>query len=121
MKHTLFVLAFTLVLSTFGFAADGTPGAQAFERNKCVRCHSVQAAGIAKSGEPDDEEGGQQDRQPPDLSDTGLRHDKVFLAKYLIKQEAIEGRKHKKKFRGSASDLAAIAEWLAEQKTPVRK
>jgi hypothetical protein len=43
------------------------------------------------------------------------------MVKFLKKIEKLEGRKHKKKFKGSDEDLQAISDWLGTLKFDVPK
>jgi hypothetical protein len=74
--------------------------------NRCNGCHSVRSVGISKAGS---EEG-------PDLSRTGSKHNKQWMASWLLQKVEIDGVKHKKRFGGSTADLKALATWLAERK-----
>lgn len=86
------------------FAADAK---ELFVASKCVRCHSIDSQGVAakpKAGEED---------EVHDLSKVGSERTAEWIQKFLLKQEAIDGKKHKLKFRGSAADLETLATWLA--------
>ncbi|MGH7727111.1 MAG: c-type cytochrome [Candidatus Eiseniibacteriota bacterium] len=90
-------------------------GKALFLEFKCNGCHAVQAAGVEAKKiageEPDPKE------KPPDLSNVGAKKDAAWMRKYLMKQEKLEGKLHKKKFRGTPEQLATITDWLATQKT----
>ncbi len=103
---TLGLLGLTLVaLPAPAAAADGKT---IFTEYKCNQCHTIDAAGVAKvEGEEEEEE------EAPDLSKAGKEHDKVFIAKYLMKRVEIDGKKHKKRFTGSNQELVTLATWLA--------
>jgi mono/diheme cytochrome c family protein len=78
-----------------------------FVASKCVKCHSIDSQGVAsqpKEGEED---------EVHDLSKVGTERTAEWIQKFLRKQEAIEGKKHKQKFRGSDADLETLATWLA--------
>ena len=95
----------------------GVPGAALaadakaiFESSKCVRCHSIESQGVAgkpKAGEED---------EIKDLSKVGAERSAEWIQKFLRKEEAIDGKKHKQKFRGSDEDLQTLATWLASLK-----
>lgn len=91
-------------------AALAADAKELFVSSKCVRCHAIEAQGIAakpKQGEGEDVK---------DLSKVGNEHDAAWIQKYLRKEEAIKGKKHKQKFRGSDADLGTLATWLASLK-----
>ncbi len=105
-------------------AAEAAPaGQKLFLDNKCTQCHAIDALKIAKAksdkGEEDEEasEGGKK-VDPPDLSDAGKDkdHDAAWFSKWLMKEEKVEGRKHKKKFKGSPEELKTMSEWLTTLK-----
>lgn len=89
----------------------------------CVKCHSISAYGITVvEATEDEEELGEEDEEgaiePPDLSDVGTRLNKEFIAKYLRKKADKEGRKHKKRFKGSKDELKKLVEWMATLNKP---
>jgi hypothetical protein len=96
-------------------ATKGKDGKALFLEFKCNGCHAVQAAGIEAKKiageEPDPKE------KPPDLSNVGAKKDAAWMRKYLLKQEKLEGKLHKKKFRGTPEQLATLSDWLATQKS----
>ncbi len=110
------------------FAAEvakaGVPaGQKIFLDNKCTQCHAIDALKISKAKADKDEEeeeaseGGKK-VDPPDLSDAGKNkdHDAAWFSKWLMKEEKVEGRKHKKKFKGSPEELKTVSEWLTTLK-----
>jgi len=78
-----------------------------FESSKCVRCHSIESQGVAAKPKEGEEE------EIKDLSKVGAERSAEWIQKYLRKEEAIEGKKHKLKFRGSDEDIQTLATWLA--------
>jgi mono/diheme cytochrome c family protein len=111
MKHLLSLImlaGFTGVL----FAQEGTDGKTIFTANKCQACHSVTAAGVEAGPVEEGEEPGS------DLSSVGIERAAEWITAYLEKKEAINGKKHMKKFKGTPDDLKALSAWLAEQKKP---
>lgn len=80
-------------------------GKKVFLTANCNNCHTVKAQGIAKKG--DNEE------KTTDLSKVGATRTADWLAKYLQKEEAIGGKKHKKKWSGTPADLADVSKWMA--------
>ena len=89
------------------FAADAK---ELFVAGKCQKCHSIESQGVAakpKEGEEEDVH---------DLSKVGAERSAEWIQKFLRKQEAIKGKKHKQKYRGSDADLETLATWLASLK-----
>lgn len=41
------------------------------------------------------------------------KHDAGWIARWLKKQEELDGKKHKKTFSGTDTELNAVASWLA--------
>ena len=101
-------------------AADGK---QLFVANKCNTCHTIQAAGIEKKkAEASDEDAKEKsDKKSPDLSSVGLERKADWMAKFLMKTEAIKGEKHPRRFRGTEADLKVLSAWLETQKAPKKK
>ena len=95
------------VLAAAPEAAGAADAKELFEASKCVKCHSIESQGVAakpKEGDEDDVH---------DLSKVGTEHTAEWIQKFLRKQETLEGKKHKQKFRGSDADLETLATWLA--------
>ncbi|MFN7953279.1 MAG: c-type cytochrome [bacterium] len=120
--RTILVAMTALVIATIVAApaarAQDADGKKIFVAQKCNRCHKIESQGVAivESEDPTDEEGDEPDtgekRDPPDLSNVGAEKDKLWIAKFLVKQETLDGRKHKKRFRGTKDELKVVAEWL---------
>jgi len=91
-------------------APKAAAGKQVFLDYKCNKCHTVASAGVKQAKS-------KKGREPADLSSVGAKHSRAWLGKYLQKQETIEGKKHKKKFRGDAAEEKALLDWLAALKT----
>lgn len=95
-------------LSTWGTAslaaADAPPaapdGKAVFTQQKCTKCHS--APGI---------KGGKKD-----LAGVAKARSAEWMKKWLLKEETIDGKKHKKGFGGTPAELDAVVEWLASLK-----
>jgi hypothetical protein len=49
---------------------------------------------------------------PPDLSGIGKKQNAEWFAKYLKHQEAVEGLKHAKLWRGTDQELQSLTKWL---------
>lgn len=98
-------------------AADGPAGKQIFLKAKCNKCHEVSTEGVGKQEFPgddeEDEEEESDEHKPPDLAGVGERHTAEFIDKFIQKKESIEGRKHKRRFKGSETDRKALVDWLA--------
>ena len=116
-------LSFSKSVAAEAAKADIPAGQKLFLDNKCTQCHNISALKIAKvksdNAEEEEEasEGGKK-VEPPDLSDIGKDkdHDAAWFTKWLMKEEKIEGRKHKKKFKGSPEELKTVADWLTTLK-----
>ena len=53
----------------------------------------------------------------PDLTEAVARLEFDDIAKYVRKQAQLEGKDHKKEFKGSDEELAAMIAWLQQLKT----
>lgn len=98
-------------------ASAGEAGKEIFVEYQCVSCHSVSAYSISLvKVEEEADDWGDEDEQviePPDLSDVGLKHEKKFLSMYLRKKADIDGRKHKKRFKGTKEERKTLVIWLS--------
>lgn len=113
MKNILiyFVLIIAIV-ALYGFAFtmaadDGPDGKQIFIDKKCVSCHSVETAAIESTKKSD----------AVDLSNTGAGAEAEFMTKYLLKEEKIDDKAHKTKFKGTDEELKALVDWLLTLKS----
>jgi mono/diheme cytochrome c family protein len=88
-------------------AALAAEAKELFVSSKCVSCHSIDSQGVAAKPKAGDED------EVHDLSKVGAERTAEWIQKFLRKQEAIKGKKHKQKFRGSDADLETLATWLA--------
>jgi len=102
----------TLLMGFFfvgaAFAEDAAPasaGKKIFMDKKCSGCHSIEAEGIVKKT-PATKTG------PPDLSAVGAEVKSGFIAKYLMKEADIKGKKHMMKFAGTPEELKTLAGYL---------
>lgn len=117
MKHLTRILAFGALLS-WAVATPSTPshaagdGKTLFVENKCNSCHTISAQGVRKA-KGDEEENG---KKPPDLSHVGKEQNARWIKGYLMKTETLNGKKHKKAWKGSDADLTTLADWLASLK-----
>lgn len=99
-RHATFAAASLLVAATPALAADG---AQVFQDLKCNTCHAVPAAGIeAKLSKVP---GG-------NLPKEGASHDAAWYTGFLKKEIQLDGKDHKKSFKGSDEELQAVVDWL---------
>lgn len=129
MQPLAFVLAFLMALLGLApsSASAADDGKQVFLKKECNECHVVSAAGIeklpAKEGgakEEDEEAEEEDDSEPPDLSGVGKEHDAKWLTGYLQKKvKNDEGKKHRKRFKGSDAELQALVAFLGTLQTPV--
>lgn len=102
-------------------AAKAPNGKPVFTKYKCSSCHSIEAQAIVKKAEaPDKAEPAEKavgaERKAPDLSGVGVKRNAAWIEAYLLKKEAIETRKHMKKFRGTDAELKTVAGWLEGMK-----
>lgn len=95
-------------------------GKELFIKFRCNSCHTVKVESIAKKASEDAEEDAG-DRKSPDLSGIGKKKTAVWMGKYLMKLEKIDGELHRKKFRGTEPELKAITAWLETLKTEAPK
>lgn len=117
----MFLLSFGVALAPSASAA--ADGKDLFVKYKCNECHSIKAAGIEvkpsdDAGEEDPfggEEEGEQD-EAPDLSSVGKEQDAAWISNYLKKKVKLEGKKHRKRFKGPEADLKTISDFLAGMK-----
>lgn len=109
--------AFTALLIPVDVTSAEKDGKSIFLEYKCRSCHSLEGQGIVKksSGDEDEEDS---KKETPDLSSVGLDRKAEWISLFLMKKEAIDGEKHKKKFKGSDDELKVLAKWLEDQKAP---
>jgi len=93
-----------------------------FKDYGCTECHSVSALdiGVVQSEEADDEDDwddeDEEEIEAPDLSNVGTTHDAKWISQYLRKKIAKDGKKHKKRFKGSQEERKILAIWLESLK-----
>lgn len=97
--------ASTPALAGEGAAMDGK---EIFLGEKCNMCHSVSTADIEAKTKSEKMFGG-------DLVD--LEHEADWIAEYLKKAAEKDGSDHKREFKGTDEELAALVDWLLAQKT----
>jgi len=117
-----------IVLSGTGVAtagAEGTAGQKLFVKYRCQSCHSLKALKFEKKKvEAEDEDAAaapadSAKKEPPDLSGVGLTRKAEWVQGWLLKKEMIDGKKHRKKFRGTPDEVKMLAAWLVTMKTKV--
>jgi mono/diheme cytochrome c family protein len=96
-------------LATLASGASAQDGKTLFMAQKCNLCHSVQTAGIERVTKSEKVAG-------PELTDLAAKADPAFLAKYLKKEDVLNGKKHSKLFSGTDAELKAVIAWLQQQK-----
>ena len=112
MKNTFFFMLFiSAIVALFAFAfsfsqSTELDGQQIFTDSKCTKCHSVESLEIVSTKD-----------DAADLSNVGADKDAEFLKKYLVKEETMNDKKHKTKFKGSDEELNALVDWLLTLKT----
>ena len=114
-RTTALVLAIVLpvlliaLFAPTGAQAGGAPDGKAlFLAQKCNLCHSIDAAGIARTSKAEKTKG-------PDLGGVAKRHDAAWLKRFLSKQENLNGKKHLKTFTGTPQELDTLIAWLLTQ------
>ena len=107
------VLAVMIFFPSFSGAESETTGeldGQAlFVANKCNMCHSVPSVGIEAKVKSESMKG-------PDITKAAARFEPDDLAKFIRKQGQLEGNDHKKEFKGTDEELAAMVAWLQRLK-----
>lgn len=92
-------------------AGSGSAGKELFVTQKCQTCHALSTAGIEAKTTKGPMAG-------PDLAGIGASYDAEWIAKYVKGEETIDGKKHKKPYKGSDEDLQAIIGWMLAQPAP---
>jgi mono/diheme cytochrome c family protein len=92
-------------------AEDEMPGKALFvETHKCSMCHAVPAAGIEAKTKSESMKG----------SPLGGKIEGEFadVAAYVRKEAELDGKEHKKPFKGTDEELQAIIDWLGTLEPP---
>ena len=120
MKQTFNALTiFALIFCWAGTesSAEDSQGPKIFAQHKCQSCHSVKVLGIEVVKDVEEAEVVEEDEiKPGDLSGIGNRRTAEWLELYLRRKESVEGRKHKKRFKGSKNQRLALIAWLESLK-----
>ena len=108
MKRSIVAIGvlFLLALGGQALAADGQ---EVFMAQKCNMCHAVSSAGIEAKTTSDKMKG-------PDLAGKAEGYDDAWFAKYLRKQDQLDGKDHKKEAKATDEEIAALLAWLKTQK-----
>lgn len=111
MKIVAFYILFVFfIVALYGFAfsmnlAEQPDGKKVFADNKCSTCHTLEAEGIVRKGNPPK-------NAPADLSLTGSKFTPEKFANYITKKESLNNKKHPASFKGTDDDLKALSKWL---------
>jgi mono/diheme cytochrome c family protein len=98
----------TVVVSIPSFAADPA-GKELFVKAKCNTCHSVESQSIEAARGED---------KAPDMSNAAaLIPSAEWAKKFVMREEAKDGKKHRKPYKGTEKDLEQIIAWLMTLKT----
>ncbi len=87
-----------------GLQAEEKDGKAVFEAQKCNMCHAVPAVGIESKTSSEKMKG-------PDLGGK-IEVDFATIAAYIRKAGELDGKQHKKEFKGTDEELQAIIDWL---------
>lgn len=104
-----FVLLVSSPSAALAAVGEEPNGKAIFLAQKCNLCHTVSSAGIEATTTSDR-------MKAPDLVGVGSRHEEGWIAPYLHKQRKLHDKLHAKEFKGSDEELAALIDWLLEQK-----
>src|SRR3989344_8692430 len=124
LRSLVAVLVFisVTILSFVAIAAaprgfENLDGKEVFLKYKCNICHSVSTAGIEAKTKT----------QAPDLVNVTVRHEKLWIRKYIRQNEvhvscpkvdkSRDGQKHMSKFGGTQEEEDALIEWLDRQRS----
>jgi hypothetical protein len=110
--------AWTLLFA--GPAAAEDEGKAKFLEYKCNKCHAVESQGIevlagddAEEEEDEWAEEGEEEIDPPDLSNAGADFESPDeITEWIKKKAERNGRLHKSKLRAPKKDIDAIAAWV---------
>jgi cytochrome c2 len=111
--------------ATKAAAAKPPGGKELFISYKCTSCHSIETEKIEKKKtEPAEGTAPSAEASAPqknsDLSGVGAKKDAAWISKYLMKEEKLEEKLHKTKFKGTPEELKALSSWLASLKQPAK-
>ncbi|HEX7078352.1 MAG TPA: cytochrome c [Candidatus Eisenbacteria bacterium] len=100
-------------------------GQDVFLKYHCNSCHTVKAEKIEKRKVEGEEEEGAAPateaktakKEPPDLSDVGLKQKPEWMEGWIMRKEMLDGKKHMKRYRGTPDELKDLVAWLSTLKT----
>ncbi len=102
------LVALALVGPTVVVAEEPPDGRRAlFTGQKCNMCHSVPEADVVAMAKSKKMRG-------PDIPAESREPD--WIVRYLKREIQLNGKDHKKEFKGTEEELRAIAAWLVELK-----
>ncbi len=106
MKYTKYLLAIAALLFVTVSAQAQTKkdGKSIFEASKCNMCHSIASQNITTKG------------KAPDLSNVGADKKADWIAKFVTKQEKLDGKQHGMMFKGTPEELKTLSTWLGTMK-----
>ncbi|MEM7481245.1 MAG: hypothetical protein AAF481_08735 [Acidobacteriota bacterium] len=109
----LTAMGMLIVLSMSGAvrADDSDEGPTRFMAHKCNLCHGVPAVGIAAKTKSKKLLG-------PELGGPLPEVDPVALAAYLRQQQELDGKEHKREYKGTDEELQTILDWLTSLDPP---
>jgi len=112
MKDIIFYFVFvSAIVALFAFAfsfsqSDEPAGEKIFLNSKCNNCHTIVSMEILSKTD-----------DAVDLSNAGSPSDAVLIKSYLLKEQKINDKEHKLKFKGSAEELDTLVNWIGTLKT----
>ena len=110
-KTTMTALLATIAVCvpSFSFGADDHPGKALFVKAKCNTCHGIESQSIEAARGED---------KAPDMSNAAsLIPSAEWAKKFVLREEAKEGKKHRKPYKGTEKDLEQIIDWLLTLRT----
>ncbi len=88
-------------------AQEASRGFELFHTLKCQLCHSVPAADIEAKTKSDKIKGA-------DLGTPASQLTAEEMSGYIRREAELDGKQHKKEFKGTDEELAVIIDWLLE-------
>lgn len=108
-KNSLLILGFVFsmaILMAAGADDEDPKGKVLFAKKyKCIECHDLKSAKIEATTKSEKEKG-------PDLSGYSSDNEIAELAAFVRKEADLDGKAHKKEFKGTDEELQAIVDWL---------
>ena len=99
------LVALALVPATSVAAEDADAKTLFTDTHKCNMCHAVEAAGIEAKTTSEKMKG-------DDLSGFKTKKEFAEIAAYVRKEGELDGKSHKKPFKGTDEELQTIIDWL---------